>query len=136
MRWATKETDLSFDDADDSGNFRNNHERYRTALLLASGLQMAGPNLTPESFARGLQRTVFPNPEHPINAGSVGFNDGDHSMTDDAAEYWWSQTDPSPYPKEGVGTICYVDHGARHRTGTWPSGGDPFFQRPCDSGAR
>src|SRR5207247_1695555 len=81
------------------------------------GFQMAGPDLTPETFERGLRQTRFPNPAHPIMAGAAGFRDGDHSMTDDAAEVWWSNAARSPYEDQGLGTFCYVDAGARRRAG-------------------
>jgi hypothetical protein len=105
-------------------------------LLIASGIQMAGPKLTPATFEAGLQRAMFPNPDHPIKAGKVGFFGGSHAMTIDAAEIWWSASSPGPYPDASGGTYCYVDNGARHSIGTFPKGGDPFFNQPCDSGTR
>jgi hypothetical protein len=112
-------------------------EIYHQLLLLASGIQMAGPNLKPETFQSGLQAATFPNsPTPPIMAGKVGFAGGSHTMTIDAAEWWWSNTDPGPLPdeKSKPGTFCYADHGARHSlVSPWPRG-DPFFQGPCDSG--
>jgi hypothetical protein len=100
-----------------------------------SGIQMAGPNLTPETFRAGLQRTKFPNPDHPIMAGKVGF-EGDFSMTNDAAEFWFSETDPGPYADNQAGpTFCWVDGGRRHARGTW-EGTERFFEGPCDSGNR
>ena len=107
--------------------------RYRALLLLASGIQMAGPNLTPESFARGLQNAQFPNPNTFHRAGAVSFLDGDHSMTEDAAEWWWSNSDRGPYG--GTGTICYVDGGARRKRGEWHASTSALFNGPCDSGA-
>lgn len=107
---------------------------YREILLLSSGIQMAGPNLTPVSFEQGLQTTVFPNPRNPIMAGHVGFQGGTHSMTLDAAEWWWSSNGQSPFANDGKGAFCYVDHGARHSAGNWPRGGDPFF--PPDAGGQ
>jgi len=112
-------------------------EIYHQLLLLASGIQMAGPHLTPNSFQSGLQTTTFPNsPTPPIMQGKVGFAGGTHTMTIDAAEWWWSNNDPGPLPDEKSkrGAFCYVEHGARHSlVNQWPSG-DPFFQGPCDSG--
>lgn len=104
---------------------------YRTLLLLASGIQMAGPNLTPETFAAGLQSTRFPYPpDDPLHSGDVGFLDGDHSMTNTLAEYWWSETTRGP---DGTtGAVCYVDNGARRRPGAWPQDDDPFHRGPCD----
>jgi hypothetical protein len=112
-------------------------EIYHQLLLLASGIQMAGPNLKPDTFQSGLQGTTFPNsPVPPIMPGKVGFAGGSHAMTIDAAEWWWSTSDPGPLPdeKSKPGTFCYVDHGARHSLVNPWSSGDPFFQGPCDSG--
>jgi hypothetical protein len=107
---------------------------YRDLLLIASGLQMAGPNLTPATFEAGLQRAAFPNPDLPIMAGHVGFLGGSHAMTTTYTEIWWSNTAQSMYADEGAGTWCYVDHGARHSLGDALPPGDPFFQGTCDSG--
>ena len=104
---------------------------YPDILLLASGIQMAGPKLTPETFEQGLHRTVFPNPDHPIMFGDVGFEDRDYTMTDDGAEIWWSNTAVGHDGLERA--YCYVDGGARRAKGAWPQGGDPFFKEPCDT---
>ena|SRR5687768_7803025 len=102
-------------------------------LTLASGFQMAGPHLTPETFERGLHNARFPNPAHRIMAGAVGFEDGDHSMTDDAAEVWWSISAQSPYAGDGPGTFCYVERGARRQFGSFFTD-DPFFKGSCENG--
>jgi hypothetical protein len=107
---------------------------YHSILLLASGLQMAGPHLTPESFAAGLHRTVFPNPENWQMEGKVGFPGDNHAMTTDVAELWWSPTAPSPYPDEGSGAFCYVNGGERFALGGFPRQ-DTAFQGPCFDGA-
>jgi len=106
---------------------------YRSLLLLASGIQMAGPHLTPQTFGNQLHLTRFPNPASPIMEGAVGFTDGGYSMTGDAAEWWWSNTAPGAAPGDR-GTICYVDGGKRYRAGGWPKQGDNLFQGTCDSG--
>ena len=100
---------------------------YRSLLLLASGIQMAGPDLTAQNFQAGLWKTTFPNPDTPIMAGHVGFPPGSHSMTIDGGEIWYNPNAPSPYPDEGAGTYCYVGGGARQTYNTWPRGGDPFY---------
>lgn len=111
-------------------------QAYRPLLLLASGIQMAGPDLTPETFQTGLARAAFPNPQTPLMAGDVGFDTpgATHSMTKDLAEFWWSNTATDSWGEPG-GTLCYVDDGTRHSLGNWPRGGDPFFQGTCDTGA-
>jgi len=109
---------------------------YHQLLLFVSGIQMAGPNLTPETFRIGLQGRLFPNPEDPTRPGKVGFSaPKDHSMTEDIAEYYWSQLAQSPYGDGNVGSICYVDGGRRRTEATgFPKGDAPFFTSPCDSG--
>jgi ABC-type glycerol-3-phosphate transport system permease component len=52
----------------------------------------------------------------------------------DGAVWWWSNDAQSSFPECGPGAICYVDGGARHSKGTWPTGDGPFFEGPCDSG--
>jgi hypothetical protein len=146
VRYADTPQVQAFQDADgsydpttsaDAVRMLNRARLYHQLLLLASGIQMAGPNLTPETFQAGLQRVGFPNPDHKIQAGKVGFaTPRDHSMTEDLAEFWWSATAPSPYQDEGVGSMCYVDGGRRRTAATgWPSGDADFFTRSCDSGA-
>ena len=129
--WAAREGDPAYEFANTSAAFAFALYEYREILALAAGIQMAGPNLTPQTFAAGLQRTQFPNPVTEFMAGDVGFA-GDHEMTDTAAEVWWSNTAPSPYGE--LGAYCYVDHGKRHRKGTFGRD-DPMFKGPCDSGA-
>lgn len=109
---------------------------YRPLLVLASGIQMAGPDLTAKTFQAGLARTQFPNPQTSIVAGDVGFNTpgATHTMTKDLAAFWWSNSAESPY-LDNPGTICFVDGGARHSLGNWPETGDPYFTGTCDTGA-
>ena len=114
---------------------------YQGFLMLTSAIQLAGPKLTPETFEAGLARTAFPNPLTVHRAGAVGMNDPlrSHSFTKDGVELWWSNDATDPYPGGTPGAYCYVDGGARHRMGGWPSGddsssGDPFFRGVCDNG--
>jgi hypothetical protein len=110
---------------------------YRSLLLLSSGIQIAGPNLTPETFGAGLQRTKFPYPQaDPTKSGDVGFLDRDHTMTDDFVEFWWSETAKSPdmhasWSNGDPGALCYADGAARRRRGAWPTTADPFFTTAC-----
>ena len=58
-------------------------------------------------------------------------------MTNDGAEWWWSNSDRGPYDdQQSGGTMCYVNGGVRHSKGAWPAAGDqdPLFAPPCDSG--
>ena len=115
----------------DSVDVEVDQEVYRDLLVLMSGIQMAGPDLTPQTFARGLAAARFPNPDTPTLAGHVGFAGDTYSMTIDGTEFWFGNGQPSPYP-DTTGAICYVNDGRRYASGSWPRGGDPFFQGPCD----
>jgi hypothetical protein len=104
---------------------------------------MAGTHLTPQAFADGLNKTVFPNPQTNLRMGNVGFLGGNHGMTDDGVEFWFSTADQGPYVNQGPPdpTVCYINHGQRIQPGAWSTtpvdGGpnDPFFQKgTCDSG--
>jgi len=120
---------------------------YHSMLLIASAVQMAGPNLTPETFAEGLRKTIFPNPDHPIIAGEVGFApivtpdpkfslqaNMAHGMTADGMEFWWSESSTGPNNEEGQGAMCYVAR-KRYHLGEYPEGDDRvFFRGRCDPG--
>jgi hypothetical protein len=109
---------------------------YKCILLLAAGIQMAGPNLNPQTFAAALHRTVFPNPKTAAFEGDAGFAGGSYSMTTDGAEFWWSNSARAP-GNGGTGTWCYIAGGVRQRAGSWPKGKTNFFDpAACDSGAR
>jgi hypothetical protein len=111
---------------------------YNELLLLASGIQMAGPRLTPESFAEGLRSTTFPNPgagAAPFYQATVGFGPGDAAMTNDFAAFWF---DPSTNWDSYQGqpglnfyrTDCYAVLGRRWSQETWPTA-DLFFRNGC-----
>lgn len=112
-------------------------EVYRALLVLASGIQMAGPKLTPDTFRDGLRNTVFPNPITQTMAGFVGFKPNGYSMTKDGAEWWWSTRARGPFSDSAAksGAVCYLDGGRRYELGGWPKGEPPFFTNTCDSGA-
>lgn len=132
---AAKEVDPTIDPVADLGPLQEFVNQYRSLLVVASGIQMAGPRLTPETFGAALQRTSFPYPaDDPTKSGDVSFQ-GDHSMTEEFAEFWWSEAAKSPVGNVSdgsVGAICYVDNGARRRLGRWPTGAGGFFEPPCD----
>lgn len=101
---------------------------YHAMLMMAAGIQMAGPNLTPETFAKGLQSAAWPNPPTPKNPGKVTVGPGTHSYMEDAAAIWFDPANVSEY--SGSGAFCYVQNGLRRRLGQWPAT-DGLFARPC-----
>ncbi len=109
---------------------------YTSLLVLASGIQMAGPDLTPQTFASALQSTTFPNPGcdgPPYYQACVGFQGGSHTMQQSFTEVWWNVNQPNPdNTNETQGAYCYVDGGARHTLGSYPP--TDHFQdasKPC-----
>ena len=110
-------------------------ETYHELLVAVSGIQLAGPDLTPTTFHNGLQRAVFPNPVTPQKMGDVGFA-ASHGMTTDYLEFWWSFQDAGTTSEDtaGSGVICYPNQGRRYGPQDSPRGPDQFFQEPCDPG--
>jgi hypothetical protein len=134
--WAYMEQSPGYDadNTSSSVSYGINAAYYRPLLLLASGIQMAGPKLTPETFERGLQSTRFPNPVHKNRPGKVGFLGGSHAMTIDSAEFWWDNAATGP-ARDDSGAWCYVDDGERRSTGNGKKGDSVFFApNACRSG--
>lgn len=108
---------------------------YQELLLLASGIQMAGPQLTPESFAEGLTSTSFPNPgaaAAPFYQATVGFGPGDSTMVRDFAGFWLDTrtTGAEVTRNKNLNTHtanCYVGSGRRWAWDAWPST-DRFYE--------
>jgi hypothetical protein len=102
---------------------------YHAMLMMAAGIQMAGPHLTAATFAKGLQSAAWPNPPTVKWPGKVTVSPGTHSYMEDAAAIWFDNTSHSEY-SSGDGAFCYVENGRRRRLGHWPAN-DGLFQAPC-----
>lgn len=130
--WAVREADPTYDPA--AGVYYSAHSRYQQLLLLASGIQLAGPELTPETFRAGLQRARWANPgagAAPYFQTRVGFEGPRHTMSADASMFWFDPARPGTIDPSVPGAICYVDRGRRYSLGSWPQT-DPAFQTgPC-----
>lgn len=96
---------------------------YYQLYMLSIGVQMAGPNLTPQSFAEGMDR--YPGGTGP--AGTWGFGPGDQTPPEDAREIWY---DPNQRSVQNNELGAYVDTapGTRYRRGDWPSTEPRVFQ--------
>ncbi len=126
VQWALTEIDPTLEAANG-----DNLYLYWPLLILASGIQMAGPTLTPQTFAEGLARTTFPNPGHggaPYYQAHVGFGPRDHAFWDDTSIVWWNSNMTSP--EDGLpGHFC--TNGKRWLPGRLPAGDAPIFAGAC-----
>ena len=110
---------------------------YQSLLLLATGIQEAGPRLTPATFQSGLQATTFPDPgagSAPLFQGGVSFADNDHVMINDFALKWWSPKAPDWQDgNQPPGDWCRVGDGRRFTTANLPTGDSAYFttSSPC-----
>jgi hypothetical protein len=89
---------------------------YYEMYLLAIGVQHAGPQLTPETFERGMY--AWPGGSGP--AGTWKFTPGRHTPTQDAREIYWDRNATSPQNKE-KGSYVDPNPGKRYRPGEWPT---------------
>lgn len=88
---------------------------YYYFYILAIGVQMAGPDLNPDTFLAGLR--AYPGGTGP--AGTWAFPEGEFTPYRDAREIRWDPEGISVYNgKPGR----YVSNGERYRAGSWPSG--------------
>ena len=91
---------------------------YYQMAQMAIGFQMAGPNLTPQSFRDGM----FAYPRKLGPAGSWGFGEHDYTTADDVREICWDPNAISNYNQK-QGAFVETDH-QRYAKGQIP-GGDP-----------
>lgn len=130
--WAVREADPT---SDPQGNtYYASHSRYQQLLLLASGIQLAGPRLTPASFQRGLQAARFPNPGAagpPFFQARVGFEGQRHTMSADAAMFWYDPNRRGTVDPTVPGSVCYVERGRRFALGQWRRSAPAFQTGPC-----
>lgn len=107
-------------------NALNYAEDFYTALsTIATGIQAAGPQLTPHAFRAGLEATYFPNPgagKAPDFQAGVGFQLGDHVRVRDVAVGIWNYDTRDPVRaaqgSELPGHLCLIGGGARFGDGT------------------
>ena len=106
---------------------------YYQMYMLAIGIQMAGPNLTPETFEQGM----FAYPRRLGPGGHWGFGPGDYTPTHDVREIYWDPNGDSTVQRQ-AGRLHRVRPGKRYRPGSCPRG-DPNVRRavtarPDDAG--
>jgi hypothetical protein len=98
-------------------------------LLFFTGLHLAGPRLTPETFRAGLFR--FPA-DRPTRSPFLHLSWGRHDIWpgvdvtggDDAAVIWWDPdaVGPDEVGNDGIGLWRYAREGRRYLPDEWPDG--------------
>jgi hypothetical protein len=96
---------------------------YEQMYEMAIGLEMAGPNLTPQTFEAGMR--AYPGSQAGAsNAlyGTWAFPTGHYTPQVDGAIIYWDPNKISPYNgKQGA----YVVSNTRYKAGSFPSGAPP-----------
>lgn len=107
---------------------------YQPLMVLAAGLQGAGPDLTPATFAAALHRLSYkhPDPKGYQQTPQVGFPAGRSWFTSDASVWWYDPTATNDYPSSigpGPGGPCYLGgrRATRYGIGSAPSSDAGFF---------
>jgi hypothetical protein len=95
-------------------------------MLVHATLQVAGPDLTPESFRDALfqLRTNKAISQPWLTWGDAGiWDEPDYLGIDDATVFWWDAeaTGPDEIRRDGAGMYRYVDGGLRYLPGEWPT---------------
>jgi hypothetical protein len=96
-------------------------------------LQAAGPQLTAENIATGVQ-TLPPlgEPDRPVGLwhyarGSDGGPEGDHTAVDDSREVYWDPSAPSIDEPGETGRWVATYEGRRFSNGEWPDEDPPVY---------
>jgi methylmalonyl-CoA mutase cobalamin-binding subunit len=94
---------------------------YPQVGLLFTGIHLAGPNLTPETFRDAL--FAFPPTPRAVTQPSLDYGEGiwdekggDYEGIDDMVELWWDPEaeGPDENGRQGTGMYRYVDGGKRY----------------------
>ncbi len=96
---------------------------YYQLYLVALGVQMAGPDLTPETFEAGLY--AYPGGTGP--AGTWRFTPGRHSPVQDGREIYWDRNRTSRL-NDKKGAYVETEPGRRYRPGEWPASDPAVFR--------
>jgi len=105
---------------------------YGDVSIFMTGVHLAGPDLTPETFKEGLFR-YLPAPGSALRPyvswGTNLWHREDYNSFDDAAIVWWdpNTTGQDEVGHNGTGEYRYVDDGKRFLPGQVPTNPINFF---------
>jgi hypothetical protein len=99
---------------------------FRDLVQTAGAIQMAGPDLNPYTFWKGL--LAFPRrPPEPKWAVAGGYGPEDFAYTDYVTLMWWDPAAIDPLDAKTLGTYRHVFGGQRYTDGELPTAPVPFF---------
>jgi len=90
---------------------------YAQLQILAIGIQLAGPNLTPDTFAQGMFK--YPTSTGPL--GTWKFGDGDYTTSQDSREIFWDPNRTSVQTNK-PGAYVETEPGKRYPIGGYGGG--------------
>ena len=119
-------------------NLRFNFEIYHVFLNVFSGIQAAGPKLTPETIKKGMFTFGYQNPDYAyVPTGGYGdFGPSPYTFVHTAMGWWWDPTGTPPGGRAGEGCIRVMYDGKRYYGGNpasgrqWPFGDQDIKQGP------
>jgi hypothetical protein len=102
---------------------------YPDLRQLFTGIQVAGPRLTPTTIDQGF-RAIPPKASSDPRVPACYYEPGDYTCVKDAATEWWDRTQTSSANTPG----CYrlIDGGRRYPAGSWPRRNGLAATRPVD----
>lgn len=104
---------------------------YEWMRQLFTGIQVAGPRLSPASVDQGFHAI----PGHPTSdpqAPACYYDLGDYTCVKDAIPMWWDTTASSAYSSQ-PGCWRVPDRGQRYRASEWPGGDVKQQWTPSDT---
>jgi hypothetical protein len=98
---------------------------YEALRQLFTGIQLAGPRLTPQKVEEGF-RAIPPKPSDDPGTPSCFYDAGDFTCVKDAQAEWWDSNTTANNGRPGCWKMA--EGGKRYLAGKWPSG-DVIAQR-------
>jgi hypothetical protein len=118
--------------ADSDNNIYNFgcEEFYEVIRMLFTGIQVAGPRLTPTSMDSGFHAIPSVASTDP-HVPACYYNPGDYSCIKDAQAEWWDPKGQDPY-YGGSGCYRMMEGGRRYAAGAWPKTEANLSRTPSD----
>jgi hypothetical protein len=99
---------------------------WHPIVILMNMIQEAGPHLTPQAVADGVNRMGYNFPTDPPWAIGGGYGPDDFSYMDNVGVVWWSNSRVDPNTGD-PGAYVWVDGGRRFRRGEIPADNSEMF---------